>query len=313
MSRKASSGAPVLIVYVVTMLICFVIFGSAGVFLLDKFVTQPKEQLEQDRNEVTTAPVEEYDYSQFRRTFLFVNAQGETVNGIVLLRVIPDNLTVKVVPISPCTLASVGSASGTIASLYEAGGMTYLTKAVEDATGIEAEKYLKIDNEGFARLVEYFGGTSTYVFPSDLYYKDEATGEMTSFSHGPASRTLWGDDLRRIVNYPLYEQGGKDRLSVLGEISVSLINSACYQNNKNVNANLQNIFNTIFNYSDTDITSKDFKEARKAYEYLTEDPIQPATYRLPQGEWNADFTKFDILDSFKDDIKLFFELVEPQQ
>ena len=59
MSRKASSGAPVLIVYVVTMLICFVIFGSAGVFLLDKIVTQPKEQLEQDRNEVTTAPVEE--------------------------------------------------------------------------------------------------------------------------------------------------------------------------------------------------------------------------------------------------------------
>ncbi len=308
MSRKPASGASVLIVYVVTMLFCFVIFGSAAVALLDRFVTQPKEQLEADRNQVTTAPVDEYDYSAFRRTFLFVNAQGEELGGILLIRVLPDDLSVKVVPVSEYTIATVGDTSGTIASLYKAGGMTYLYKAVENVFGISPEKYIKIDNSGFNRLTEYLGGTSSYVFPRDLYYKDEATGVLISYSHGPATRTLWGDDLRKIVNYPLYEQLGKDQLSVLGEISVSLINSACYTNYSNVNANLQNIFNTIFNNSDTDITSKDFKEARKAYEYLTEDPISPATYRLPTGTWNSDYTKFTVDEEFKAAILEYFEI-----
>ncbi len=309
MSRKPASAASVFIVYVVTMLFCFVIFGSAAVVLLDKFVTQPKLELEADRNQsVTEAVTPEADYSDFRRTFLFVNAQGEELGGIVLIRVMPDTREIKLVPVSPYTLATVGDAKGTIKYLYEAGGMTYLYKAVEDAFGFSPEKYIKINNQGFNRLTEYLGGTSSYVFPKDLNYKDEETGILTSFSQGPANRTLWGDDIRRIVNYPLYEKAGRDQISVLGEISTSLINSALYINYSNVNSNLQNIFNTIFNNSDTDITSKDFKNAREAYEYLTDEPKQSASYRLPAGTWNEDYTKFTVDEEFKTNIREYFEI-----
>lgn len=310
MSRKRASQAPVLIVYVVTMLICFVIFGSAAVVLLDRFVTQPKEELKDQQQDQEQVVVDDtYDYASARRTVLFVSAQGEDVTAVVLLRILPDTLAVKAVPLSTQTVATVGDTTGTLAALYEAGGMTYLSKGVEDATGISADKYIKISDDGFARLVEYLGGTSTYVFPTDLYYKDEETGSLTSFSHGPATRTLWGDDIRKIINYPLYENGAKDQLSVTGELAVCLINSACYTNSTNLINNLQNVFNTIYNNSDTDITSKGFKDCREAYEYLIEEAQQPAVYRLPTGEWDEN-GRFIVGEEFKAELATYFELGE---
>lgn len=310
MSRKHASQAPVLIVYVVTMLICFVIFGSAAVALLDKFVTQPKQdKLNQQENSQQTVVDNENDYASARRTALFVCAEGETINSMALLRILPDTLTVKVVPISPQTLATVGDTGGTLAQLFEAGGFTYLYKGIEDAFGITPEKYIKINNEGWTRLVEYLGGTSTYVFPHDLYYKDEITGSLTSFSHGPATRTLWGDDINKIINYPLYENGAKDQNSVTGEIAVCLINSACYTNSSALVSNIQNVFNTIYNNSDTDITSKDFKNSREAYEYLIDKADQPAVYRLPSGEWD-DKERFTVSEEFRAELVTYFELGE---
>lgn len=310
MSRKRASQTPIFISYVVTMLICFVIFGSAAAVLLDKFVTQPKLEREEASSQVTTTVQDEYDYSEHRQTVLFVNAEGEQIYGMTLLRVLPDTLTVKSVPISPATIATVGDTSGTLAALYEAGGMTYLYKGVENAFGITPDKYIKIDNSGFNRLCEYLGGTSTYVFPTDLYYRDEDAGTMTSFSHGPATRTLWGDDIRKIVNYPLYEEGFKDALSVTGELTVCLINSACNTNSTALTSNLQEVFNTIYNNSDTDITSKDFKSSKAAYSYLVEKSSSPATYRLPSGTWNQTFTQFTVDTDFKTELLQYFELTD---
>lgn len=311
MSRKRASQTPIFISYIVTMLICFILFGSAAVVLLDKFVTQPKlEREQQSSSQVTSQVQQEYDYSQHRSTILFVNAEGENIYGITLLRVLPDSLSVKVLPISGATLATVGDNTGTLSSLYEAGGMTYLYKAVENAFGISADRYIKINNSGFNRLCEYLGGTSTYVFPSDIYYKDAETGSVTSFTHGPATRTLWGDDIRKIANYPLYEEGAKDALSVTGELAVCLINSACGTNSSSLISNLQEIFNTIYNNSDTDITSKVFKNSKEAYSYLVEKSTSPATYRLPSGSWNQDYSIFTPSDEFKDELISYFELDE---
>lgn len=308
MSRKRASQTPIFISYIVTMLICFVIFGTAAAVMLDKFVTQPKLEREQAASQVTTSVQDEYDYSEYRRTVLFVNAEGEQIYSMALLRVLPDTLSIKVVPISPATIAKVGDTSGTLAALYEAGGMTYLSTGVEDAYGISADKYIKINNTGFNRLCEYFGGTSTYVFPTDLYYKDEDTGTLTSFTHGPATRTLWGDDIRRIINYPLYEEGSKDALSVTGELAVCLINSACNTNSTTLVSNLQEVFNTIYNNSDTDITSKGYKDSKEALSYLIEKSGSPATYRLPSGSWNQNFTQFTVDNDFKAELLQYFEL-----
>lgn len=309
-SRKKKSQINVLVVYVATMLVCVILFGSCAIYLLDVFVKEPaKKKAEAAANSENNQSQEDaaIDYSFARETILFVGANGETINGMALIRSMPDKGQIHIVPISKYTLSQAGGSSGTLASLYESGGITYLKSAVESAFSITCDKYIKITDDGWKGLVEYFGGTSSYNFPEDLYYKNEETGELTSFSAGAATRTLWGDDLRRIITYPLYSDGEKTKLQVVGEVGVSIINSGFLTNSKELKNNLQSIFNTIFNNSDTDITATSFKKVKPAYEYLLETTRSPATYRMPKGSWDQS-GYFTVDPEFPAELKEHFEI-----
>ena len=312
MAKKRPNQTPVLIVYVLTMLFSVIMFGTVAYVLLDVFVTQPKLAREA---ELSKAPASEddvaaeTDYSAARETILFVSEQSGTVNSIALIRVLPDLGTIRIVPVSQYTLSSVSGVEGTIETLYSTGGMTYLKQAVENACGVTCDRYIKISNEGWSGFVDYLGGTSDYYFPQDMYYKNEATGEITSFSQGSATRTLYGDDIRRIMSYPLYTDGNAARLRAVGELWTSLINSACSYNSGSVVGNIQTIFNVIYNNSDTDITQKTFSDVREAYEKLISENSAPATFRLPTGEWDSS-GYFNVDEAFKTEILSYFELVE---
>ena len=312
MAKKRPNQTPVLIVYVLTMLFSVIMFGTVAYVLLDVFVTQPKLAREA---ELSKAPASEddvaaeTDYSAARETILFVSEQSGTVNSIALIRVLPDLGTIRIVPVSQYTLSSVSGVEGTVETLYSTGGMTYLKQAVENACGVTCDRYIKISNEGWSGFVDYLGGTSDYYFPQDMYYKNEATGEITSFSQGSATRTLYGDDIRRIMSYPLYTDGNAARLRAVGELWTSLINSACSYNSGSVVGNIQTIFNVIYNNSDTDITQKTFSDVREAYEKLISENSAPATFRLPTGEWDSS-GYFNVDEAFKTEILSYFELVE---
>lgn len=313
MAKKRQSQTPVLIVYVISMLISMVVFGFAALFLLDRFVTQPKlerqKKQELENNSAGGEVLQEVDHSEARRTFLFIGADGQTINGMALVRILPDLLSVKIVPVSPMVLSSADGTEGTLSQLYETGGIKYLKKGVESAFGVECERYIKITNDGWSSFVEQLGGAQSYSFPQDLYYKNEETGEITSFSKGTVTRTLYGDDIRRIITYPLYQNSNEDRVQVVGELSVSLINSACSNNSGSITKNMQSIFNVIYNNSDTDITSKGFTKIRDSLEYLVGNAKMPATYRIPAGSWDSRGF-FNVDESFKGDLLSYFELAE---
>lgn len=313
MAKKRKNQVSVLIAYVLAMLVSLAIFGSAALVLRDIFVTRPELEREKasENAENSEAPSDEDedDYSSARGTILFVGENGGVINGMAMIRMLPDLTAIRIVPVSPYTYTSVGSVEGTIQSLYEAGGMSYLKTAAETALGVECDCYIKITDDGWKSLVDYLGGTSSYSFPQDMYYKNEETGEITSFSQGAATRTLYGDDIRRIITYPLYDGGNERRLQVLGELSVSLINSACAYNSGAVIGNIQTIFNVIYNNSDSNITSKRFSEVREAYEYLIGNSTSPASYRLPTGSWDSR-GYFNVDASFAEEIKTYFVMEE---
>ena len=312
MAQRRPSQTPVLIVYVITMLICMVIFGSVAVVLLDEFVTKPKLERQaaaDSTGDVVDNTLTEKDFSLARETILFIGSDGDTINGMALLRALPDALSVRVVPVSPMIYTSVSGTDGTLLSLYDLGGLNYLIAGVQNAFGVSCDKYIKISNDGWKSLVEYLGGTGSYIFPQDIYYKNEETGEITSFSQGQTTRTLWGDDIRRIITYPLYDNGNETRVQVVGELSAALINSACTTNSGSIVSNMQSIFNTIYNNSDTDITSRSFSDVRDAYTYLVQNSNSPAAYRMPGGTWD-DRGYFTVSDAFRMEIKEYFEIPE---
>lgn len=312
MAKKRLNQTPVLIVYVMTMLISLVLFGTVALFLLDVFVTQPK--LERQAASESGAPTvdegpQEADYSLARETILFVGESGGDINGMALIHIMPDTLSVRIVPVSQYTYSSVSGAEGTIEYLFDTGGMSYLKLAVENAFGVTCDKYIRITNDGWKNFVDHLGGTSAYSFPQEIYYKNNETGEITSFSQGSATRTLYGDDIRRIITYPLYENGNATRVQVIGELSAALVNSACTYNSGSIVSNIQSIFNVLYNNSDSDLTSRSFGDVRAAYEHLISESTSPATYRVPTGTWDQR-GYFFVDDAFKSDIQTYFELVE---
>lgn len=312
MARKRLNQTPVLIVYVITMLISLVLFGAVALFMLEVFVNQPKlerQAASEAGNSVVDEGPKEADYSLARETILFVGESDGNINGMALVHVMPDALSVRIVPVSPYTYSSVSGTEGTIEYLFDTGGISYLKLAVENAFGITCDKYIKITNDGWKSFVDYLGGTSAYSFPQTIYYKNEATGEITSFSQGAATRTLYGDDIRRIITYPLYDNGNATRVQVAGELSAALVNSACSYNSGSVVGNIQSIFNVLYNNSDTDITSRSFADVRAAYEYLISESKSPATYRVPTGTWDQR-GYFFVDEAFKADIQTYFELAE---
>lgn len=309
-TKKKNSQIKVLVVYVATMLVCVILFGSCAIYLLDVFVKEPArkkaESLANEENNQTEDIAKE-DYSSASQTILFVGANGEAINGMAIIRSLPGEGKINILPISKYTLSQSNGISGTLLSLYESGGITYLQSAVESAFGVTCDRYIKITDDGWKALVEYFGGTSSYNFAETLYYKNEETGELTSFSQGTATRTLWGDDLRRIITYPLYSDGEKTKVQVVGEVGVSVINSGFMTNCDELKSNLQNIFNTIFNNSDTDITANGFKKVKPAYEHLLDSAKTPATYRMPKGSWDQS-GYFTVDSGFKSELKEYFGL-----
>ena len=313
MAQRKTSQTPVLIVYVITLLISLALFGTAAVVLLDVFVTQPKlaRQAAADGVVIVDDGPTEKDYSTARETILFIGADGDAINGMALLRVLPDTLSVRVVPVSQMVYTSVGGTGGTLKSLYDVGGLNYLVSGVETAFGVKCDRYIKINNDGWKLLVEYLGGTGAYIFPQDLYYKNEDTGEITSFSQGQTTRTLWGDDIRRIITYPLYDNGNETRVQVVGEMAIALINSACSYNSGAITSNIQSIFNAIYNNSDSNITSRSFSDVRDAYTYLVQNSTSPASYRMAGGSWD-ERGYFVVNDTFRAEILEYFELSDEE-
>lgn len=62
-----------LLVYLSTLLVCILIFGTAALFLMDVFVTQPAQEREQEELaalEGEDEPEAATDYSALRKTYL---------------------------------------------------------------------------------------------------------------------------------------------------------------------------------------------------------------------------------------------------
>ena len=237
-------------------------------------------------------------------TVLFIGAEGDVFNAAAAVQFSPVNLQIKVVPISPYTLCTVGSKTETLAYHYKTGGITNLRAGIEDVTGMSFDRYIKLSNDGFAILVEDIGGLY-YNIPQDMYYNNEETGEITNFSQGRSTRILWGDDLRKLMIYPEYNGGHDQNVKVTGDICVSIING--YFNNKDtVLKNMRSMFTSMLNNSDSkDIDAKDYEDWKDAMEYMLKNASSPAVFRVLKGVWNEDGT-FTPDVTFKDELMDYF-------
>lgn len=219
----------------------------------------------------------------FGKTGLFIYDTGQKLSSVsfVLTRFVPYENKLVVVPMQSDICTVVDGRTNTLYEFYRLGGSTEAVKAVEAATGIAVDNYMKFNGENFPSFSNYMGNID-YEVPYNLVYENKESGDSTVIKAGV--HTLDSTMLRKLVTFPIYNGGEEYRAKVVGSIAVSLINSGSrgyLQNGREV------VFNSVMNSGvETNITKYDFEDLDPAFAYVLDNTTSPAQLVIPSGAYN---------------------------
>ena len=301
--RKRANQLPVAFAYFLTLLICLGIFGGIGYYIVQRFVYNERE-VSSLVAEDTTPTAED----RFTTLYVQVTDQGEMENGL-LVRVIPDRLAVRIVPVSTGLMAAVeeGDVKSTVGEIFAAEGVVAVRRAVENAYGVDIDKYMTVSDSAFDSVVDYIGGV-TYTPTEDMFYYNPQTAEEISCKRGEKI-ALNHHLLRLFLNYPSFEDGLSTNAKVTADIMESFINDAFMQVDM-LTDNLDTIFNIIYNSSDTDMTRNDFVRYKSGIVYILNAGSNPCDSLNPIGTWHDN--TFEVSKGFASELAEFFDPTDTQ-
>ncbi|MDE6591552.1 MAG: LCP family protein [Oscillospiraceae bacterium] len=282
----AKRSAKIAVTYFVTIICALGIIGGAGYFALKKVMNSESDMDKLNPEaEITLAnPDGEYVPEQgYGQTALFICEYERKASSVcfVMTRFVPYENKLVVVPLQSDICTVSGGKTNTLYEFYRLGGTAEAVKAVEAATGITVDKYMKFTNESFTVFSDYMGNID-YEVPYNLVYENEETGDSTVIKAGV--HTLDSAMLGKLLTFPEYRGGEEYRAKVVGAIVVSLINSGAKGYLK---TGRENVFTSIVNSDvETNITKYDYEDLEPAFGYVLDNTNTPAQLVIPSGIYN---------------------------
>lgn len=325
--KKKKTGS-VAIPFLITFLISLVIIGGAAMFIYDK-IDNDESSLVSMVNEVGTLSdednhtilfaldmsdtvttdsgdyidedddeyyEEEYEweedsneeeketYSQQPYTFMIM--RSEPVNKQLLFMGIPSNML-------------VGESNKQAQDIYVDNGTATLTSSIEYTLGIKIDRHMTLNTESFQKICNVLGGV-TFAVPKDVKTVAQADGEQY----------LSAEQVAEIVSCDNYSGGELQRISTVSSLITAMVNQT---SGERIAGNLDNIFNTIINMTESDISAIDYNNRKYAIKFMLKysDPADSesrstrAQFITPYGKENGN--EFIADKYFADDIKVYFE------
>ena len=196
----------------------------------------------------------------------------------------PNKETIALIPISRQLKSNVGFTMATLTEHYQSGGAESVMLAIQNATGVEIDNYVKFDRLSFIGFIDEIGKVSVnsaYDIPSDTLGED---GNQEIFLTAGA-HALGGEDLHKYLTYTSDELGEDYRNMTFGSVAMSVFNS----NFRSLSSTLlQSYFNKIINTTDTDMRFEDYTLRQQAFMYTSENSYNPAVYYIPYGTYEED-------------------------
>lgn len=277
-------------IYLLTLLISVAVLGAVAYILLVGMVPIHKGA------QTHTSSIEEYQFepdAEQEITMLAVGCsnRGDVPYGFVLIKYSPAEHSLIIAPIPWQITATVGTKTYNLPRFYEKIGIQSVVSAVENAFDIQFGKYMMLDIEGFAKLVDYIGGVIIDL-PNDISYHDDS-GLTIGFNAG--EQLLDGEMLASLFRYPNFEDGEISRCKFMGYAFAEMIN-------QNLEPRLVPLvdmaFPTIINSAKSNINAADFSFRRDAIIYTIEKGGNIARYIEPQGEFDLRKTVFTPSDEY---------------
>lgn len=265
MTKKKQRGGKIAIPFLITTLIALILIGIPALYYYNQ-ITSRNEEIQDTNNSSGYSP----SASDSGNILFVLDFDDDSlVNTYVVLRTIPMTRKFTIVPLLNSTVVSYNDKTSTIDEFYTSGGVESAQSAIENTFDIEINKYIKLNDAGFQKLCDIFGGAS-YNVPSGL--KGFNAGEQY----------LSSEQIQNLITHYAFADE-EQRVYYAGGVLTAMMNQTL---GERIAGNIDTNFNSVMNLvGDTNITSMDFTTARQTIIYMFEEDKYTAQFKNPTGSW----------------------------
>ena len=262
-SDMAKKGVKVALTYFITLIIAFLVFGGLMYYLMNNVFLNQNNPPPVDYAELETDNDIAFTASDGQTLLLIADIDRKMSSScFIIIKTLPEQRGLMIMTLPSDTYAAVGGAGNTIYEFYRTEGVLAAVKAAENSTGMEIDKYLKVNRQSLSVLTGVFGSVE-FDIPYNLTHIDP-NGEDIIIREGRVF--LDAEMLRQVITFPAYRGGELERARRTSLVIAELID-------KNVDSGfhsrIDGYFNTIINSDiDTDISIHDYNEHADALKHI---------------------------------------------
>ncbi|MCI8360603.1 MAG: LCP family protein [Clostridiales bacterium] len=245
--RKKGTGKRAL-VFLATLLLCLLLFGLIGFFLLRDQLFPPADPSAGD----TAAVSEQQSVPAPMNLLIIQTADKDGLPRFWLTRFLADPGSVTITALPAETMVESAGRQDRLSGYLSYGGVSSASQAVADLCGVTVDRTVRMSPEQLEGVIDQFGGV-IYTVPRRLEEYD-AEGNLTvSLSAGRQSLT--GAHLRQLFAYRGWEEGRGRQIAVQQEAAASFFNQCLTAYNL---GQAESNFLYLVNHSETNLSRADF-------------------------------------------------------
>lgn len=274
MSEKYKS-VPML--FLKTLVLTTVLLGGT-VFVLSDFVEKNKEQKVAKNTEITAVEHKKPDNALSLTTLLIMGENGsQSGTSFLLMRFKADEEKLFVTPLPCSMMCQSGTDSMTAFEFFRKNGAESAKKAISETLNIPIEKYVFLDNTGFATAIDSLCGGVEYPVPYNIEYYSESLDENVFIPMG--NIFLDGNKIRQYLSTPSFSDKYKSEQSAF--ILCSALKNATYENALSFSENA-GLYESFFS---SDISHDEFLSRIECFKNIEEENFTEIIF--PTGEWKS--------------------------
>ncbi len=303
MARKSLKVAGA---YFITLILALVLVGGAGYYLYNYVLFGEKNAGDNMSYIDETNDLDGYiPNTADKQTLLMIMDIEKRASGctFMLVRLLPAERKAVIMTLPSETYANVGGTENSIYEFYRTEGSKKAVSAVEKATGLTVDKYIKFNKESFQNLIDVFGGVN-YDIPYNLIYENES-GEDTIIREGNVY--IESGMAAKIFSFPNYKTGEEYRAKMCTLIATEMLNKSILSG---FEKHIDEYFSSVINSSiETNITSYDYNEHSEALKYVAASSEKKATNVIVSGEYD-DYGRYILDPNFVKSLNEWFKMYE---
>jgi anionic cell wall polymer biosynthesis LytR-Cps2A-Psr (LCP) family protein len=185
----------------------------------------------------------------------------------------------------------------TLADIYRYGGAEYVRARMAESLGVTIDRYVRMDSLAFVAAADAVGAVE-FELPVAL-----TTGGDMPVTLAAGTQLLDGAMAARIIHFAGYDGGELARCAIVADLAAAAVNQRM---DIALSAVADNIFRTIVNLIDTDISYADYDDRKEAAIFLAKLGQDPGKPLYVEGAYSDDGMVYTLSDTFVAELTQIF-------